>query len=70
MSDIDVTEQVNIGCLEDEECLPIHKCVCGAEFKDWAEVLSIYRDDAIWECPNCHRKLYFSLKVKVFEKKE
>ena len=62
----DVTEQVSLGSVDDEH-VPIRKCVCGATFPDWTELLSIYADDSAWECPKCKRRLYFKCMVRAFE---
>lgn len=62
---IDVTERV--GFQEpDSECLPLTRCVCGAEFRPWQQCVSIYVENA-WECPKCKRRLLFSNVVRVFE---
>lgn len=65
MSDIDVTAQVRFGA-NDDESLPLSQCVCGAKFGHWDFSLSIYRETA-YECPACHRKLYFRNRISVFE---
>ena|SRR3989304_5387795 len=65
MRDRDVTDLVKRGYVDDE-CMPIEKCVCGAEFKGWDWTISIYRDRAN-KCPACGRKLYFRQSVSVFE---
>jgi hypothetical protein len=53
----------------DDELLPITQCVCGAKYVTWDFVISIYPEDA-YECPACHRKLYFSLGITVYEVEE
>ena len=63
MPDRDVTKLVEIGNVDDDE-LPINKCVCGAEFMSWQFNISI---DRACECPKCGRKLYFTMRVRVFE---
>ena len=50
----------------DDECLPITKCVCGAQFIPWEFIISIYSDDAS-SCPECGRKLYFCNEIQVYE---
>ena len=40
---IDVTDQVDFGN-PDDECLPLHKYVCGHEFEGWSMIISIYED--------------------------
>ena len=60
----DVTSQVEVG-ENDGECLPLTKCVCGAKFPSWDEVLSVYPDRP-WTCPKCQTKLIFSVDVKIY----
>lgn len=64
--DKDITSEVNFG-RNDDECLPLKKCACGQEFEYWNFILGIERDYAK-SCPNCGRKLYFTVDIKVFEK--
>ena len=52
--------------LNDDECLPLTRCACGQEFNPWSFTLSIYRDSPDI-CPNCGRKLYFGVKIRVYE---
>ena len=61
----DVTQEVVFGN-NDDECLPIVECVCGTRFDAWTFVISIYRDEAK-ACPNCGRRLYFELGIRVYE---
>jgi DNA-directed RNA polymerase subunit RPC12/RpoP len=68
MPEIDVTGKVEYG-LNDDECLPLLKCVCGKEFKSWDFVLPVYSDDPA-ECPDCGAKLFFQLSIKVFQIKD
>lgn len=49
----------------DDESLPLTKCVCGQTFKPWEFIISIYEDDPSI-CPNCGRKLFFKLGIQVF----
>jgi len=63
--DKDVTELVDFG-LNDDECLPLTKCVCGRAFFPWDFQLGIYRDSAT-ECHECGRKFFFQLSLRVFE---
>lgn len=65
MPDIDVTGLVKFGN-NDDECLPLTRCICGQEFGYWEHIINIYRDMAP-PCPNCGRKLYFSFSIRVFE---
>lgn len=66
MSDRDVTDQMDFEN-NDDECLPVTKCVCGATFATWTFIISIYSDDP-YKCPECGRGLYFSLRIRVYEK--
>ena len=59
---VDVTDKVKEGWL-DEETLEITRCVCGY---DCGLLISIYAEDA-HECPDCGRKLIFSVKTTVYE---
>jgi hypothetical protein len=68
--DKDVTEQVEFGW-SDGELLPIEKCVCGHKFEMWGDAhgefsIGVEREYAD-ECPNCHRKLYWTSRTQVFE---
>ena len=66
MTTRDVTPEVRFGN-PDDESLPLTSCLCGAEWKLWdGPILSVYADDPT-ECPQCHRRFYFSLWVRVFE---
>jgi len=42
---LDVTDQVEFGN-NDDECLPLHKCVCGKKFDHWDAIISIYDQGA------------------------
>ena len=61
----DVTSQVDFQN-NDDECLPITKCVCGKEFSAWSFMISIYEDGA-YACPKCGAKLFFRLGIRVFQ---
>ncbi len=61
----DVTKLVEFGN-NDDETLPIKKCVCGTKFPEWSFYISIYPDHAE-PCPNCGRKLYFQNTIVVWE---
>lgn len=61
----DVTAQVDFTD-NDGETLPLTKCVCGAKFPAWEEILSIYPEHP-WACPRCGAKLYFSVGIRVFQ---
>jgi DNA-directed RNA polymerase subunit RPC12/RpoP len=65
---VDVTESVNFGS-NDEEILPLTRCVCGKEFDYWGFVLNIYPTNPA-QCPSCKRKLFFAVNIAVYEIKE
>ena len=70
MSGIDVTSQVKFGSVDDES-LSITRCVCGTEFPIWTHNIGIYDDvDCMEPCPKCHRRLYFSCSVRVYEHRD
>jgi DNA-directed RNA polymerase subunit RPC12/RpoP len=61
----DVTDQVDFEN-NDDEFLPLTKCVCGHRFHAWDFMLSIYDNDP-HECPHCGAKLFFSNAIRVYE---
>ena len=61
----DVTDKVDFQN-PDDEVLPLTRCICGAAFKPWDEIVSIYRDNP-WVCPTCGAKLIFSNSVRVYQ---
>ena len=61
----DVTKLVAFG-FNDDEYLPLTKCVCGKAFDLWDFVLGIYKDEPT-ECPACKRGLYFDVFIRVFQ---
>lgn len=64
---IDVTANVEFGN-PDDEYLPLTRCVCGAEFEPWTNIISVYGDPAlIQSCPKCGRRLYFLQSITVYE---
>jgi len=65
MNRIDITDKVDFDN-NDDEYLPLNKCVCGKEFPRWEFTLGIY-DDMPTECPACHRKMFFRLGITVYE---
>jgi len=65
MSDKDITNLVDFNG-NDDEYLPLTECVCGQRFEPWKFIISIYRDTPK-ECPNCKRKLYFKMGIRVYE---
>jgi len=62
--DKDVTSECRFG-ENDEELLPLKKCVCGKKFDSWDFILSIYREDP--HVCDCGRKLYFRNKITIYE---
>ena len=62
---LDVTDKVDFQNAEDE-ALPLTKCVCGAQYPPWSEIISIYVDSP-WVCPTCGVKLIFKSSVRVFQ---
>lgn len=61
----DVTEEVEFGW-NDDEYLPIIKCVCGEKFDLYDEMVSVYYSDP-WTCPNCGTQLIWEQKITVYE---
>ena len=62
---VDITPSVRFGN-NDDELLPITRCMCGATFPSWEFTISIYPDNPS-ECPNCGRRMYFENKIVVWE---
>ena len=62
---MDVTAHVDFAA-NDDESLPLTKCVCEAKFWAWEEMLGVYPDHP-WTCPQCGAKLYFSVGIRVFQ---
>ena len=65
MADLDVTDDVEFGN-NDDEALPIKRCVCGLRFGLWNFIISIYRDMP-HKCNGCGRRLYFSNAIRVYQ---
>jgi len=65
MKDMDVTEWMELGAIDDE-ALVILKCVCGARFNSWDFFISMYPDTP-YTCDKCHRKFYFKVQITVYE---
>lgn len=61
---VDVTKHVEFG-LNDDESLPLKKCVCGLKYDLWDFILSVYKDNPT-QCYGCGRKYYFSLGLRVY----
>ena len=66
MGDKDITNDVEFE-LNDDDCLPLTKCVCGKTFGFWNFVLGMDGEDCS-KCPECKREMYFLIKIMVFEK--
>ena len=62
----DVTDRVEFQA-NDAEALPLTKCICGAKFPAWQEILTIYPENSPWECPQCGAKLFFDFAIRVFQ---
>lgn len=60
-----VTDMVMFGD-DDGDWLPISKCICGCAFNYWDFVISTGRSDSN-KCPNCGAKLYFTIKINVYQ---
>ena len=59
----DVTEVVEFE-LNDGECLPLTKCVCGCTYSPWDLILDM---GVARTMPCCGRRLYFSTSIQVSE---
>lgn len=63
---LDVTEYVKVGN-NDDELLPLFKCVCGKKYGGWGSAtLGVY-EDSPWQCDECGRQLFFRNSIKVFQ---
>ncbi len=63
----DVTDSVDFEN-NDDECLPLTKCVCGQKFEAWDFIISIYNDsELIHKCPKCGRGFIFSNEIRVYQ---
>jgi DNA-directed RNA polymerase subunit RPC12/RpoP len=65
--DKDVTNLTSFGC-NDENLLPMFKCVCGKEFDGWDDFVISTDEDDCDECPHCNRKFYFKSTITIYEK--
>jgi hypothetical protein len=64
---VDVTSKIEFSW-NDEECLPITRCICGIKFSAWDFIISIYDDDTLLNhCPNCGRAFYFRIDIRIIE---
>lgn len=68
MSDIDVTEQVAIWGMNDDESLPLKGCACGRNFDYYDFILGLEPQYAR-ACPGCGRRLYWEWSCRVYEVK-
>ena len=66
--DKDITDEVEFD-LPDDEHLPFTRCACGHRFKPWNFIIGVERDYPK-PCPNCGRELYFTIRIKVYEKEK
>lgn len=62
---VDVTEQVEFGW-NDEEVLPMKKCICGAVWPVWGGPILGIEKDYPTKCPSCGRKYYWKTAIRVF----
>jgi hypothetical protein len=67
VTDIDVTDRVSFGD-NDADMLPLTECVCGQRFGLLEFNLHSDRDEPI-TCLSCGRMLYFTISIRVFERK-
>jgi DNA-directed RNA polymerase subunit RPC12/RpoP len=63
----DITNQIEWAVLDDN-ALSISKCVCGKTFdyNFWIETDKSYPN----KCPSCDRKMFFTVKITVYEATE
>lgn len=61
----EVTELVDFG-INDDEALPLTKCVCGKTFGNWEQIVGIY-PEIPWECPECGARLHFEVSIRVWK---
>lgn len=62
---IDITDKVEFGW-NDDEALPLTRCVCGKKWNTWDFILGVEKDYPT-ECPSCGRRLFWSTHIRVFE---
>jgi DNA-directed RNA polymerase subunit RPC12/RpoP len=62
---INVTSEIQFNN-NDDEALPITKCICGAQFDGWEFYISIY-EDCPTPCPKCGRRFIFKNQITVYE---
>jgi hypothetical protein len=68
MNDKNVTDLVDFYTNDDER-LPMIKCVCGKMYDVWDFTISVYREDAR-ECKSCGAKFYFRNTIAVYQVRE
>ncbi len=61
----DVTDNTEFGS-NDDEFLPIYKCICGRKFRPWEFILQA-DSESLQECPECGGKFYFKNTIQIFE---
>jgi len=64
----DITDKVEFG-LNDDDLLPLLECICGQTFESWTFLLNADENSPV-KCPNCGRKLFFEVEIRVYEIKE
>lgn len=63
---VDVTKDVAFEN-NDDESLPLTRCLCGATWRPWnGPILSVY-DDQPTSCGACGREFYFSNQIHVYQ---
>lgn len=62
---LDVTDQVAFDG-NDDECLPLTKCVCGKKYPAWDAIVSIYPERP-FQCDECGAQLYFERSIRVLK---
>ena len=62
MKSSDVTHAVEFG-INDEESLPMTKCLCGQHFDLWDFIIGKWTIPT--PCPTCGRKYYFENDIRV-----
>lgn len=66
---IEITDKVEFD-LNDDESLPLTKCVCGKKFEAWNFIIGVDKDKQYMkQCSACGRFLFWELTIKVFEYK-
>ena len=68
MKYFDITDKVDFGD-NDGDYIPITKCICGKKFIPWDFFITTDENDPR-KCPNCQRKLLFTINIKVYEVKD